>query len=226
MKLSIIIPSYNEAATLNQIIIRVKKQNLKNVTKEIIVIDDGSTDSTKKILSRQTGIKTVSLTKNQGKGAAIRHGLKQVTGDYVLIQDADLEYDPADIQSLLAPVLSGKTQVVYGSRFLGPHKNMLFWHLKGNQLLSLITNLLYDTTLSDMEVGYKLIPKQLLTSLTLKENRFGFEPEITSKILKSGFRIYEVPVSYSGREFSEGKKITWVDGLIAFWLLFKYRFFN
>ena len=226
MKLSIIIPSYNEAATLNQIIIRVKKQNLKNVTKEIIVIDDGSTDSTKKILSRQTGIKTVSLTKNQGKGAAIRHGLKQVTGDYVLIQDADLEYDPADIQSLLAPVLSKKAQVVYGSRFLGPHKNMLFWHLKGNQLLSLITNLLYDTTLSDMEVGYKLIPKQLLTSLTLKENRFGFEPEITSKILKSGFRIYEVPVSYSGREFSEGKKITWVDGLIAFWLLFKYRFFN
>ncbi|MCG2691444.1 glycosyltransferase family 2 protein, partial [Microgenomates group bacterium] len=167
-----------------------------------------------------------SLTKNQGKGAAIRAGIKQATGAYVLIQDADLEYDPADIQSLLDPILNKKAEVIYGSRFLGPHKNMLFWHLMGNKFLSFITNFLYNTTLSDMEVGYKLIPKKLLDSITLKENRFGFEPEITSKILKQGIRIYEVPISYSGREFSEGKKITWVDGLIAFFLLFKYRFLD
>ena len=226
MKLSIIIPTFNEAVTLSQIIQRVKNQSFKNISKEIIVIDDGSTDATKKILSRQTGIKKITLFKNQGKGAAIRAGLKQASGDYILIQDADLEYDPTDIQSLLDPVLNKKAEVIYGSRFLGPHKNMLFWHLKGNQFLSLVTNFLYNTTLSDMEVGYKLIPKKLLDSITLKENRFGFEPEITAKILKQGIRIYEVPISYSGREFSEGKKITWVDGLIAFFLLFKYRFFD
>jgi len=226
MKLSIIIPSFNEAATLSQIIQQVKKQNFKNITKEIIVVNDGSTDSTKKILSRQKNIKVISLSKNQGKGAAIRAGIKQATGAYVLIQDADLEYDPIDIQSLLDPILNKKAEVVYGSRFLGPHKNMLFWHLMGNKFLSFITNFLYNTTLSDMEVGYKLIPKKLLDSITLKENRFGFEPEITGKILKQGIRIYEVPISYSGREFSEGKKITWVDGLIAFFLLFKYRFLD
>ncbi|MBU3935745.1 glycosyltransferase family 2 protein [Patescibacteria group bacterium] len=223
MKLSIIIPAFNEAATLSRIIQRVKKQIFKNITKEIIVVNDGSTDSTKKILSSQKGIKTISLTKNKGKGAAIRAGIKQATGDYVLIQDADLEYDPADIQSLLDPVLNKKAEVIYGSRFLGPHKNMLFWHLMGNKFLSFITNFLYNTTLSDMEVGYKLIPKKLLNSITLKENRFGFEPEVTSKILKQGIRIYEVPISYAGREFSEGKKITWKDGLEAFYLLCKYR---
>lgn len=226
MKLSIIIPSFNEAATIGRIIQQVKTQNFKNIAKEIIVVNDGSTDSTKKILSFQKGIKIISLPKNQGKGAAIRAGIKQATGAYVLIQDADLEYDPADIQSLLDPILNKKAEVIYGSRFLGPHKNMLFWHLMGNKFLSFITNFLYNTTLSDMEVGYKLIPKKLLDSITLKENRFGFEPEITSKILKQGIRIYEVPISYSGREFSEGKKITWVDGLIAFFLLFKYRFLD
>ena len=224
MKLSIIIPSYNEAGTIRQIIARVKK--LKEISPEIIVVNDGSTDSTKKILSRQKNIKDISLSHNQGKGAAIRAGLKQATGTYVLIQDADLEYDPADIQSLLDQILNKKAEVIYGSRFLGPHKNMLFWHLMGNQFLSFITNFLYNTTLSDMEVGYKLIPKKLLDSLRLEENRFGFEPEVTAKILKQGIRIYEVPISYSGREFSEGKKITWRDGLIAFFLLFKYRFFN
>ncbi len=224
MKLSIIIPSYNEAGTIRQIIARVKK--LKEISPEIIVVNDGSTDATKKILSRQKNIKVISLSHNQGKGAAIRAGLKQATGTYVLIQDADLEYDPADIQSLLDQILNKKAEVIYGSRFLGPHKNMLFWHLMGNQFLSFITNFLYNTTLSDMEVGYKLIPKKLLDSLRLEENRFGFEPEVTAKILKQGIRIYEVPISYSGREFSEGKKITWRDGLIAFFLLFKYRFFN
>lgn len=226
MKLSIIIPTFNEAATLSQIIQRVKKQNFKNISKEIIVVNDGSTDTTWRILSRQKGICVINLPKNYGKGAAIRAGIKQATGDYILIQDADLEYDPADIPSLLDPILNKKAEVVYGSRFLGPHKNMLFWHLIGNQFLSLVTNFLYNTTLSDMEVGYKLIPRKLLDSLSLKENRFGFEPEITAKILKTGIRIYEVPISYSGREFAEGKKITWVDGLSAFWLLFKYRFLD
>jgi len=223
MKLSIIIPVYNEAATVAKIIQTVKKQPLSQITKEIIVVDDGSTDGTTKIVKSISGIKKVFLIKNKGKGAALRAGLKQVTGQYVLIQDADLEYSPADIQLLLDPVINQKAEVVYGSRFLGPHRNMLFWHLLGNKFLSLVTNLFYNTTISDMEVGYKLIPAKLFKNLILKENRFGFEPEITSKILKQGIRIYEVPISYSGREFNEGKKITWVDGLRAFFLLCKNR---
>lgn len=223
MKLSVIIPVFNEAATIAQIIRSVKSQPLTRIIKEIIVVDDGSTDGSTRIIEKIKGIKKIFLPENLGKGAAIRAGLKQVTGDYVLIQDADLEYDPADIQLLIEPVLSAKAQVVYGSRFLGPHKNMLFWHLLGNQFLSFLTNIFYNTTLSDMEVGYKLIPSRLIKSLVLKENRFGFEPEVTSKILKQGIRIFEVPISYTGREFNEGKKITWVDGLRAFYLLCKYR---
>lgn len=222
MKLSIIIPSYNEAATVVKIIKRVQAVKLA-VKKEIIVVDDGSTDGTKKKLAKLDGIVKVNLSKNQGKGAAIRAGLNQVTGDYVLIQDADLEYDPQDIPALLRPILQGKTEVVYGSRFIGPHKNMLFWHWVGNQLLSLVTNLMFNTTISDMEVGYKLIPARLLKSLALESNRFGFEPEVTAKILKRGIRIFEVPISYAGREFSEGKKITWQDGLESFYLLWKYK---
>ncbi|KKU87686.1 MAG: Dolichyl-phosphate mannose synthase related protein [Candidatus Beckwithbacteria bacterium GW2011_GWC2_47_9] len=223
MKLSIIIPSFNEAATLAQAIKRVKQVKLSNIIKEIIVVDDGSTDGTRKNLTKITGITKIILPKNQGKGAAIRHGLTKAAGDYVLIQDADLEYDPEDIPALLEPILTGKARVVYGSRFIGPHKNMLFWHMVGNKLLSLVTNFLFNTTISDMEVGYKLIPRKLLKSLKLESDRFGFEPEVTAKILKTGVRIYEVPISYAGREFSEGKKITWKDGLRAFYLLWKYR---
>lgn len=223
MKLSIIIPVFNEASTVKKIINLVKSQPLSGITKEIIVVNDGSTDGTTKIIKSIPNIKKVFLPVNKGKGAAIRAGLKQATGDYVLIQDADLEYSPEDIKLLLAPVFNHQAQIVYGTRFLGPHRNMLFWHLAGNKFLSLVTNILYNTTLSDMEVGYKLIPSSLIKSITLKENRFGFEPEITSKILKQGLRIYEVPISYSGREFNEGKKITWVDGLRAFYLLCKYR---
>lgn len=223
MKLSIIIPSFNEADTLAAAIKRVKQVNLKNIAKEIIVVDDGSTDGTRQKLAKIDGIIKISFRKNQGKGAAIRAGLEQTSGDYVLIQDADLEYDPQDIPALLEPVLQGKAEVIYGSRFIGPHKNMLFWHLVGNKLLSLVTNLLFNTTISDMEVGYKLIPAKLLKSLRLESDRFGFEPEVTAKILKTGVRIYEVPISYAGREFSEGKKITWRDGLQAFYLLWKYR---
>ena len=224
MKLSIIIPSFNEAATLPVAITRVKKVNLAGFGKEIIVIDDGSTDDTNKKLKKITGITKIRLSKNQGKGAAIRAGLAKATGNYVLIQDADLEYDPADINLLLKPVLSGKAEVVYGSRFLGPHKNMLFWHQLGNQFLSTLTNIFFNTTLSDMEVGYKLMPTKLLKSLNLTEKRFGFEPEVTAKILKRGIRIFEVPISYSGREFNEGKKITWRDGVQALWLVLKFRF--
>jgi len=223
MKLSIIIPSFNEAATLPQAIKRIQAVNLGRISKEIIVIDDGSTDGTRKKLSKITNVIKIFLKKNQGKGAAIRCGLTKASGDYVLIQDADLEYDPQDIPALLAPVLEGKAEVVYGTRFLGPHRNMLFWHLMGNKLLSLVTNVLFNTTISDMEVGYKLIPEKLLRSLKLESDRFGFEPEVTAKILMKGIRIYEVPISYAGREFSEGKKITWKDGLQAFYLLCKYR---
>jgi glycosyltransferase involved in cell wall biosynthesis len=226
MKLSIIIPAYNEQATIAQIVNRVKSVNLKNISKQIIVVDDGSTDKTLSRLKKLSGIRLISLKTNQGKGAAIRAGLKHATGDYVLIQDADLEYDPNDIPKLLQPVKAKKTQVVYGSRFLGPHKNMLFWHLMGNKFLSFVTNLLFNTTLSDMEVGYKLIPARLIKSFDLKQKRFGFEPEITAKILKQGIRIFEVPISYTGREFHEGKKITWHDGLKAFFLLIKYRLFD
>jgi len=222
MKLSIIIPSYNEAATFPKIIKRINQVKLK-AEKEVIVVDDGSTDGTRNKLTKISGVNKVFLKKNQGKGAAIRTGLAKSTGDYVLVQDADLEYDPEDIQSLLDPVLQGKAEVVYGTRFLGPHRNMLFWHLMGNKLLSLVTNVLFNTTISDMEVGYKLIPAKLLKSLKLESDRFGFEPEVTAKILMKGIRIYEVPISYAGREFSEGKKITWKDGLQAFYLLCRYR---
>lgn len=222
MKLSVIIPSFNESATLPEIIKRIKKVKLKT-EKEVIVVDDGSVDGTRKKLTKISGIIKIFLKQNQGKGAAIRAGLAKATGDYILIQDADLEYDPEDIPVLLNPVLEGKAKVVYGTRFLGPHRNMLFWHLLGNKLLSLLTNVLFNTTISDMEVGYKLIPAKLLKSLKLESDRFGFEPEVTAKVLMKGIRIYEVPISYAGREFAEGKKITWKDGLQAGYLLWKYR---
>jgi len=225
-KLSIIIPVFNEANTISQIITRVKKVGLRGIKKQIIVVNDGSTDETKKKLKNIKNIKVINLAKNQGKGSAVRTGFKHASGDYILIQDADLEYDPKDIPDLIQPIIAKKAEIVYGSRFLGPHKNMLFWHLMGNRFLSFITNLLFNTTLSDMEVGYKVFPKKFLKTFSLKQNRFGFEPEITAKLLKKGHRIYEVPISYTGREFNEGKKITWRDGIIAFFLLIKYRLLN
>lgn len=224
MKLSIIVPAYNEQNTISTAIKRLNKAKfIKGVSKEIIIVNDGSTDATKSIISKMTNVTKIYLTRNSGKGAAIKAGLEKASGDYVLIHDADLEYDPEDINDLLKPILTKKAEVVYGSRFLGPHKNMLFWHLMGNKFLSFVTNILFNTTLSDMEVCYKLIPTKLIKALKLKQNRFGFEPEVTAKILKRNIRIYEVPISYSGREFSEGKKITWRDGVHALYLLFKYR---
>lgn len=225
MKLSVIMPVFNEEKTVLKGLERVKKTQL---AREIIVVDDGSTDGTTKILKSLPAnpkMKLLFHPKNRGKGAAIKTALKKVTGDYIIIQDADLEYDPREYQRLIQPVLDGKASVVYGSRFTGEHLNLFFWHWVGNRFLNLLTNIFYNTTLSDMETGYKLIPTKLLKSLRLKEDRFGFEPEVTSKILRRGIRIYEVPISYTGRDHSQGKKITWKDGIIAFWLLFKYRFF-
>jgi len=180
----------------------------------------------KKISLKYPKLKIVFRSENGGKGAAVRAGLAKATGDYLIIQDADLEYDPQDIVKLLKPIQEGKAEVVYGSRFTGEHRNMFFWHMVGNKFLSLFTNLLYNTTLSDMEVCYKLFSQKALKGVVLKENRWGFDPEITVKVLKKGIRIYEVPISYTGREVDEGKKINWQDGFRILWVLIKYRLVN
>lgn len=225
--LSVIIPVYNEKNTVAEIIDRVDKVA---IPKEIIVIDDGSTDGTSKVLTslktKKSALKIITQPINMGKGAAIRTGIKKAAGDYIIIQDADLEYDPQDYLKLLKPIKDDKAEVVYGSRFTGERRNMFFWHWVANHILTLITNILYNSTLSDMETCYKVFPTKMLQSLKLNCTGFEFEPEVTAKILKKKIRIYEVPISYAGREYSEGKKITWKDGLIAFFLLFWYRFFD
>jgi len=227
MKLSVIVPVYNEQATVAAMLKKLFK--LKQVS-EVIVVDDGSTDETLELVNKLTGkrIKGKKIKilhkKNGGKGSAVRLGLQKVTGDYVLIQDADLEYDPEDIPSLIDPITKGKAQVVYGSRFLGPHLNLLYWHLVGNRLINFVTNILYNTTLSDLETCYKLLPTELLRELDVTSSSFDLEPEITCKVLKRGIKIYEVPISYVGRDFSQGKKITWQDGLQAIWVIIKLRF--
>ncbi len=223
MKLSVIIPVFNEKNTIEEIIKRVLAVD---ISKEIIAVDDGSTDGTTEILKKiaeNNEIKVLYHQKNLGKGAAIRTALEKVTGDYVIIQDADLEYDPEDYQQMIKPILKGKAEVVYGSRFTGERKNMLFWHYVGNRFLSLVTNVLYNTTLSDMETCYKLFKTDIIKSLKLKAKGFEFEPEVTAKTLRKGVKIYEVPISYAGRDFSEGKKITWKAGFKALWTLIKYR---
>jgi glycosyltransferase involved in cell wall biosynthesis len=226
MTLSIIIPVFNEKKTIQAIVKKVLAVKLLHVQKEIIIVDDYSTDGTRKILKqlekKYPSFKIIYHQQNLGKGGAVKSGLKQATGDYLLIQDADLEYDPQDIPRLLKPILEGRAEVVYGSRFTGERRNMFFWHMLGNKFLSLLTNVLYNTTLSDMEVCYKLFTKESLKGVQLKENRWGFDPEITVKFLKKGIRIYEVPISYSGRELSEGKKISWRDGFRIFLVLIKY----
>jgi glycosyltransferase involved in cell wall biosynthesis len=224
-KLSVIVPVYNERNTVAEIVRQMRAVDLP-LEREIVIVDDGSIDGTRDILEQlaDSTVRVILHPTNRGKGAAIRTGLAQVSGELVLIQDADLEYDPEDWPKLLAPVLRGRARVVYGSRFTGERRNMLFLHWVGNRLLSLITNVLYNTTLSDMETCYKLFDRELLGQIDLRANRFDFEPEVTAKLLRLGVRIYEVPISYSGREFEEGKKITWRDGLGAVATLVKYRF--
>jgi glycosyltransferase involved in cell wall biosynthesis len=226
-KLSVVVPVFNERNTLVEIVRRMRAVELPDgIEREIIVVDDGSNDGTRDVLN-QLGDSTVRVVlheANLGKGAALRTGFAHATGDYVLVQDADLEYDPEDWPKLLNPVLRGRARVVYGSRFTGERRNMLLMHWIGNRFLSMTTNVLYNTTLSDMETCYKLVERELLGQMKLNAIRFDIEPEITAKVLKRGIRIYEVPISYSGREFDEGKKITWRDGFSALWTLVKYRF--
>ncbi|MGA2036696.1 MAG: glycosyltransferase family 2 protein [Acidimicrobiales bacterium] len=222
--LSVIVPVYNERNTVAEIIRRIRAVEVP-LEVDVVVVDDGSTDGTEKVLSalQDSTVRVITHDRNRGKGAAVRTGMASAKGDLLIIQDADLEYDPEDWSRLLEPVLKGKAKVVYGSRFTGERKNMLPSHWVGNRFLVLVTNLLYSSTLSDMETCYKLFDRRVLDGITINSNRFEFEPEITAKVLRRGFRIYEVPVSYVGREPSEGKKISWGDGIGALVALLRYR---
>ena len=223
--LSVIVPVYNECTTVAEIIRRVRAAPVPLVV-DVTVVDDASTDGTDKVLASLADpvVRVVTHERNLGKGAAIRTALAHAHGDLVLIQDADLEYDPDDWPRLLEPILKRKAAVVYGSRFTGERKNMLLLHWIGNRFLSLVTNVLYSSTLSDMETCYKLFDRRVLEGMVIVSNRFDFEPEITAKVLRRGYRIYEVPISYAGREVDEGKKITWRDGFGAVKALVKFRF--
>jgi glycosyltransferase involved in cell wall biosynthesis len=222
--LSVVMPVFNERATIEEIIGRVLAVPLRI---ELIVVDDCSNDGTRDILSAlqaKLGFRLVLQERNQGKGSALRRGFREVTGDLVIIQDADLEYSPEEYPDLIDLICKGRADVVYGSRFLGRHRVFLFTHYLGNRLLTGITNVLYNTMLTDMETCYKVMRSDVLRSMTLKSDSFGIEPELTAKIFKRGYRVYEVPITYDGRGYEEGKKITWRDGLVALWVLLKYRF--
>jgi len=225
LRASVVIPCFNERQTVLELIDRVQAAP---VDKEVIVVDDCSTDGTRALLeqrAQQRGDIILHLrARNGGKGAAVQDGLKRASGDVVIIQDADLEYDPADYPLLLRPIQTGKSKVVYGSRFIGEHKAMYFWHSLGNQFLTLLCNVLFDTTLTDMETCYKVFTIDIARQLRLREPGWGFDPEITARMLKMGNRIYEVPISYAGREFNEGKKISWQDGFVVLLTLVRYRF--
>jgi glycosyltransferase involved in cell wall biosynthesis len=222
--LSVVMPAFNESGTIEEIIRRVLAVPLRI---QLIVVDDGSTDGTRETLIRiqeTLGFTLLLQPRNQGKGAALRRGFEAVQGDLVVIQDADLEYSPEEFPMLIELICQGRADVVYGSRFLGRHRVFLFSHYMGNRVLTLLTNLLYNTMLSDMETCYKVMRTEVLRSMTLRSNGFGIEPELTAKIFKRGYRVYEVPITYDGRGYDEGKKIGWRDGVVALWVLLRYRF--
>jgi len=225
-KITVLIPVYNEIDTLETILNKVEETNLCNLQKEIILIDDYSTDGTRDILKNLEGrYKILYHDKNMGKGAALRTGFKNMTGDIAIIQDADLEYNPKDYETRIKPVVEGQYDVVYGSRLMGkPSSSFMLTHLLGNKLITLVGNILYGKKLTDLETCYKVFTKEILKGVEIKSNRFDFEPEITAKILKKKARFKEFPISYNGRGHNEGKKITWKDGFGAIWALFKFRF--
>jgi glycosyltransferase involved in cell wall biosynthesis len=223
--LSVVIPCYNEVTTVENLLRKVREVPLRT---EVIVVDDGSTDGTRDLLTRLEGgglvDQIVFHERNAGKGAALRTGFARATGDVVVVQDADLEYDPAEFPLLLEPILSGKADAVYGSRFLGgPHRVLYFWHSIGNRVLTLLSNMFTDVNLTDMETCYKMVRRELLQSLPLSAHRFGIEPELTARLAQAGARIYELPISYDGRSYAEGKKIGWKDGVSALWSIVKYN---
>ena len=222
--LSVVVPVYNERATIEEIIRRTLAVPVRI---ELIVVDDGSKDGTRELVSalrEKHDFRLIFQDRNQGKGAALRRGFQEVSGDIVVIQDADLEYSPEEYPQLIELICQGRADVVYGSRFLGRHRVFLFTHYLGNRLLTGITNVLYNTMLSDMETCYKVMRTEVIRSMTLRSDSFGIEPELTAKIFKRGYRVYEVPITYDGRGYEEGKKITWRDGFVALWVLLKYRF--
>ncbi len=226
LAISVIIPVFNERETLPEVIRRVQEQPFP---KEIIIVDDYSTDGTREMLQQTPWPENIHIlyhAKNMGKGAGVRTGVQAATMDIIIIQDADLEYNPSDFGVVLRPIYDGVADVVYGSRFLGTHRSFMLHHYLGNKFLSLLTNVLYNNILTDMETGYKAFRAPVLKGVTIRSNRFDFEPEITAKVLKRGYRIYEVPIYYAGRDYAEGKKITWRDGFSAIWALVRFRFSN
>jgi glycosyltransferase involved in cell wall biosynthesis len=225
MKITVIIPAFNEKNTIQEIVRRVQAMKL---IEEIIIVDDGSTDGTREIISKMDGrdhVRVILLEKNQGKGAAVRTGISNATGEVLIIQDADLEYDPREYPNLMRPIEEGMADVVYGSRFLGaPHRAILFWNMVANKLLTLMTNILFNTILTDMETGYKVFKREVVADMKIHAKRFDFEPEFTAKILKKKVRVFEVPITFNPRDYSEGKKIKMRDAFEAVWTLLKYRF--